>query len=115
MVGVPCRGTPAAPGFHRFERQLAAIPQTSGFCSPNRQVVPLFSGRAEKPLVAWRRHRRCVHARTKILFSWHKAMTPGSSAIVTVAFGHSTEHLDYTFLSFSEKNPGIPLHAFVIG
>ena len=42
-------------------------------------------------------------------------MTPGSSAIVTVAFGHSTEHLDYTFLSFAEKNPGVPLHAFVIG
>lgn len=42
-------------------------------------------------------------------------MTPGSSAIVTVAFGHSTEHLDYTFLSFAEKNPGIPLQAFVIG
>ncbi len=37
------------------------------------------------------------------------------SAIVTVAFGHSTEHLDYTFLSFAEKNPGVPLHAFVIG
>ena len=42
-------------------------------------------------------------------------MTPGSSAIVTVAFGHSTEHLDYTFLSFAQKNPGVPLHAFVIG
>lgn len=42
-------------------------------------------------------------------------MTPVSSAIVTVAFGHSTEHLDYTFLSFAEKNPGVPLHAFVIG
>jgi len=42
-------------------------------------------------------------------------MTPGSSAIVTVAFGHSTEHLDYTFLSFAEKNPGVPLHAFIIG
>ena len=42
-------------------------------------------------------------------------MTPGSSAIATVAFGHSTEHLDYTFLSFAEKNPGVPLHAFVIG
>jgi hypothetical protein len=37
------------------------------------------------------------------------------SAIVTVAFGHSTERLDYTFLSFAEKNPGVPLHAFVIG
>lgn len=42
-------------------------------------------------------------------------MTSGSSAIVTVAFGHSTEHLDYTFLSFAEKNPGVPLHAFIIG
>jgi hypothetical protein len=42
-------------------------------------------------------------------------MTPGSSAIVTVAFGHSTEHLDYTFLSFAEKNPGVPLHAFILG
>lgn len=42
-------------------------------------------------------------------------MKPGTSAIVTVAFGHSTEHLDYTFLSFAEKNPGVPLHAFVIG
>lgn len=37
------------------------------------------------------------------------------SAIVTVAFGHSTEHLDYTFLSFKDKNPDVPLHAFVIG
>jgi hypothetical protein len=42
-------------------------------------------------------------------------MKPGTSAIVTVAFGHSTENLDYTFLSFANKNPGIPLHAFVIG
>src|SRR5262245_4750123 len=42
-------------------------------------------------------------------------MKPGSSAIVTVAFGHSTEHLDYTFLSFAEKNPGVSLHAFIIG
>jgi hypothetical protein len=42
-------------------------------------------------------------------------MTPGSSAVVTVAFGHSTEHLDYTFLSFAEKNPGLPLHAFILG
>jgi hypothetical protein len=42
-------------------------------------------------------------------------MNPGTSAIVTVAFGHSTEHLDHTFLSFAEKNPGVPLHAFVIG
>jgi len=42
-------------------------------------------------------------------------MIPGSSAIVTVAFGDSTEHLDYTFLSFADKNPGLPLHAFIIG
>jgi hypothetical protein len=42
-------------------------------------------------------------------------MTPGSSVIVTVAFGHSTEHLDYTFLSFAEKNPSLPLHAFILG
>ena len=37
------------------------------------------------------------------------------SAIVTVAFGHSTENLDHTFISFAEQNPGVPLHAFVIG
>jgi hypothetical protein len=36
------------------------------------------------------------------------------SAIVTIAFGHSTEHLDYTFTSFA-INKGIPLHAFIIG
>ena len=36
------------------------------------------------------------------------------SAIVTVAFGHSTENLDYTFSSFA-MNAGIPLHAIVIG
>jgi hypothetical protein len=42
-------------------------------------------------------------------------MKPGTSAIVTVAFGHSTERLDYTFLSFAEKNPGVPLHAFILG
>lgn len=42
-------------------------------------------------------------------------MTKPRSAIVTVAFGHSTEHLDYTFSSFGEKNPDVPLHAFVIG
>lgn len=42
-------------------------------------------------------------------------MNPLRSAIVTVAFGHSTEHLDYTFLSFAEKNPGLPLHAFILG
>jgi hypothetical protein len=37
----------------------------------------------------------------------------GRSAIVTVAFGRSTEHLDHTFTSFA-INPGIPLHAIVI-
>jgi hypothetical protein len=42
-------------------------------------------------------------------------MTRGTSAIVTTAYGHSTERLDYTFLSFAEKNPGVPLHAFIIG
>ena len=42
-------------------------------------------------------------------------MSPSRSAIVTVAFGRSTEHLDYTFTSFAEKNPGAPLHAFILG
>lgn len=42
-------------------------------------------------------------------------MSPARSAIVTVAFGKSTEHLDHTFTSFARKNPGIPLHAFIIG
>jgi hypothetical protein len=42
-------------------------------------------------------------------------MTPVTSAIVTTAFGHSTENLDYTFLSFAEKTPGVPLHAFILG
>jgi hypothetical protein len=37
------------------------------------------------------------------------------SAVVTVAFGKSTEQLDYTFTSFAEKNPGLPLHAFILG
>lgn len=37
------------------------------------------------------------------------------SAIVTVAMGAATEQLDYTFSSFAEKNPGIPLHAFILG
>ena len=41
-------------------------------------------------------------------------MNSPRSVIVTVAFGHSTEHLDHTFSSFS-INQGIPLHAFVIG
>lgn len=34
--------------------------------------------------------------------------------IVTVAFGHATEHLDHTFASFA-INQGVPLHAFIIG
>jgi hypothetical protein len=42
-------------------------------------------------------------------------MSTARSAIVTVAFGHSTEHLDYTFTSFARHNPGVPLHAFVLG
>ena len=42
-------------------------------------------------------------------------MNPARSALVTVAFGNSTEHLDYTFTSFAQKNPGVPLHAFIIG
>lgn len=37
------------------------------------------------------------------------------AAIVTVAFGHSTEHLDYTFASFAQHNPGVSLHAFILG
>jgi hypothetical protein len=41
-------------------------------------------------------------------------MSESRSAIVTVAFGHSTEHLDYTFSSFA-INRGVPLHAFIIG
>jgi len=42
-------------------------------------------------------------------------MSTARSAIVTVAFGHSTEHLDYTFTSFATQNPGVPLHAFIVG
>lgn len=42
-------------------------------------------------------------------------MSRPTSAVVTVAFGHSIEHLDYTFLSFAEKNPGLALHAFILG
>lgn len=40
---------------------------------------------------------------------------PSPFAIVTVAFGQSTENLDYTFTSFAQKNQGIPLHAFILG
>lgn len=42
-------------------------------------------------------------------------MSTVRSAIVAVTFGHPTKNLDYTFLSFAEKNPAVPLHAFVIG
>jgi hypothetical protein len=41
-------------------------------------------------------------------------MNENRSAIVTVAFGRPTEHLDYTFSSFA-MNQGVPLHAFIIG
>ncbi|HEU0010889.1 MAG TPA: hypothetical protein VFT34_13815 [Verrucomicrobiae bacterium] len=41
-------------------------------------------------------------------------MSLSRSAIVTVAFGHSTEHLDHTFNSFA-MNPGVPLHAIILG
>ncbi|HEY2329014.1 MAG TPA: hypothetical protein VGI63_04295 [Verrucomicrobiae bacterium] len=41
-------------------------------------------------------------------------MSESRSAIVTVAFGHSTEHLNHTFSSFA-MNRGVALHAFIIG
>ena len=41
-------------------------------------------------------------------------MSAGRSAIVTVAYGHSTENLDYTFNSFA-INRDIPLHAIILG
>ena len=41
-------------------------------------------------------------------------MNASRSAIVTVAFGRSTEHLDHTFSSFA-IHCGVPLHAFIIG
>ncbi|MBI5387578.1 MAG: hypothetical protein HZA90_23200 [Verrucomicrobia bacterium] len=41
-------------------------------------------------------------------------MSLSRSAIVTVAFGHSIEHLDHTFTSFA-KCDGVPLHAFILG
>jgi hypothetical protein len=41
-------------------------------------------------------------------------MSTSRSAIVTVAFGHSTEHLDYTFTSFA-INRDVPLHAIILG
>jgi hypothetical protein len=37
-----------------------------------------------------------------------------NSAVVTLAIGEAREKLDYTFLSFAEKNPGLPLHAFIL-
>src|SRR5947208_3901137 len=42
-------------------------------------------------------------------------MSGKRSAVVTVAFGEATEKLDYTFTSFADKNPGLPLHAFILG
>lgn len=42
-------------------------------------------------------------------------MSNPRSVVVTVAFGHATEKLDYTFSSFSDKNPGLALHAFILG
>ena len=41
-------------------------------------------------------------------------MSAPRSAIVTVAFGYSTEHLDHTFASFA-VNADVPLHAFILG
>ena len=41
-------------------------------------------------------------------------MSGARTAIVTVAYGHSTENLDYTFSSFA-LNRGIPLHAIILG
>jgi len=41
-------------------------------------------------------------------------MNSARAAIVTVAFGHSTEHLDHTFHCFA-MNVGVPLHAFIVG
>jgi len=43
------------------------------------------------------------------------SFTKSISAVVTVAFGHATEKLDYTFTSFAEKNPDLPLYAFILG
>ena len=37
------------------------------------------------------------------------------SAVVTLAMGQATEKLDYTFLSFAQQNPGLSLHAFILG
>src|SRR6185369_14982151 len=41
-------------------------------------------------------------------------MNQEREAIVTVAFGHSTENLDYTFQSFQQES-GPELHAFILG
>src|SRR2546423_1800745 len=111
MGGVRCHRAETASGFDYNERQLAADAEAVGVRAAHRPELFVFPGPTAEPLVAGRRHRRGVHSRQTLLFPRRK-MTPGSSAIVTVAFGHSTEHLDYTFLSFAEKNPGVPLHAF---
>ena len=42
-------------------------------------------------------------------------MSTGRSAIVTVAYGESTEKLDYTFTSFAAHNREVPLHAIILG
>lgn len=42
-------------------------------------------------------------------------MSTGRSAIITVAYGESTEKLDYTFTSFATHNKEIPLHAIILG
>src|SRR5690349_20425295 len=42
-------------------------------------------------------------------------MSTGRSAIVTVAYGESTEKLDYTFTSFAAHNKEVPLHAIILG
>lgn len=42
-------------------------------------------------------------------------MSAPRCAVVTVAYGQSTGKLDYTFTSFARHNPGVPLHAFILG
>lgn len=41
-------------------------------------------------------------------------MSATRSAIVTVVMGQAMEKLDYTFTSFAERNPDVPLHAFIV-
>jgi len=41
-------------------------------------------------------------------------MSAPRSAVVTLAMGRATENLDYTFSSFG-INPGVELHAFILG